>query len=219
MKVRKAFSAEYTTNLTGKMNKNTLRLGITGGIGSGKTSVCRVFHVLGIPCFSADPAAKDIMDSDPEVIRKLNSIAGKDLYQGGSLDRMELAKLIFNNNSLLSEVNSLVHPLVFQQFNKWQLEQESPYVIMEAAILFESGAAKLVDRVATVVAPVEERIQRVMSRNNLGRDQILERMRNQMDDEQRMRLSDYIIHNSENDMIIPAILKIHQDLLNLIHKV
>lgn len=218
MMVRKAFSAEYTINLTGKMKKKALRLGITGGIGSGKTSVCRVFHVLGIPCFSADPAAKEIMDSDQDVMRKLNSIAGKDLYQKGSLDRMELARLIFNNNSLLSEVNSLIHPIVFQQFNKWQQEQESPYVIMEAAILFESGAAKLVDRVATVVAPVEERIQRVMARNNLGREQIIERMRNQMDDEQRIKLSDYVIHNSENDMIIPAILKIHGDLLNLINK-
>lgn len=200
------------------MDKKTLRLGITGGIGSGKTSVCRVFNVLGIPCFSADPAAREIMDSDADVMLKVNSIAGKDLYQNGSLDRMELAKLIFNNSSLLSKINSLVHPIVFRRFCEWQLEQDSPYVIMEAAILFESGAARLVDKVATVVAPVEERIQRVMSRNNLNQEQIIERMKNQMDDEQRMKLSDYVIYNSENDMIIPAILKIHDDLLNLIGK-
>lgn len=198
------------------MNKQKFKLGITGGIGSGKTSVCKVFNVLGIPCFSADPAARDIMDSDPYVIRKINSIAGKDLYGNGNLNRVELAKLIFNNRSLLTEVNSLVHPLVFEKFLDWQVEQEAPYVIMEAAILFESGAARLVDRIATVIAPVEERINRVISRNNMSREQVMERIRNQMDDDQRMKQSDYVISNSENDMIIPVILKIHEDLLNLI---
>jgi dephospho-CoA kinase len=190
-----------------------MKLGITGGIGSGKTSVCRVFNALGIPVFSADPAAREIMETDSGIIRRINSIAGKDLYITGSLDRMELAALIFNDSTLLAKVNSLIHPVVFDLFMKWEREQNTPYVIMEAAILFESGASKLVDRTATVVAPIEERVDRIIHRNNLSRQQIMDRMRNQMDDDTRIKLSDYVIHNSENDMIIPAILKIHDDIL------
>lgn len=197
--------------------KQGFKLGITGGIGSGKTSVCRVFNVLGIPFFSADPEAKMIMDTDLSIMKRINSIAGKDLYPNGSLDRMEMAKLIFNDNSLLEKVNALVHPVVFEHFRVWEAQQNSPYVIMEAAILFESGADILVDRIATIVAPIEERVNRVKHRNNLSREQVLERMRNQMDDESRIKLSDYVIYNSENDMIIPAILKIHEDILNLIN--
>ncbi|MBK7628268.1 MAG: dephospho-CoA kinase [Bacteroidales bacterium] len=197
--------------------KPGFKLGITGGIGSGKTSVCRVFNVLGIPFFSADPEAKLIMDSDTTIMKRINSIAGKDLYEKGALDRMELAKLIFNDNSLLEKVNSLVHPVVFEHFRLWEAQQNSPYVIIEAAIMFESGADKLVDRIATIVAPIEERVDRVKHRNNLSREQVLERMRNQMDDESRIKLSDYVIYNSENDMIIPAILKIHEDILKYIN--
>jgi len=196
--------------------KAGIKLGITGGIGSGKTSVCRVFKVLGIPVFSTDPEAREIMENDSGIIKRINSIAGRDLYKNGTLDRKQLASLIFNDSILLKKVNSLVHPVVFDHFKRWEMEQEAPYVIIEAAILFESGASKLVDKVATVVAPIEERLERVMHRNNLSREQILDRMRNQMDDETRIKLADYLIYNSENDMIIPAILKIHEDLLTYI---
>jgi dephospho-CoA kinase len=191
-----------------------MKLGVTGGIGSGKTSVCRVFNVLGIPVFSADPEAQKIMNRDDKIINEINKIAGRNLYKDGFLNRMELASLIFNDPHLLSEVNALVHPVVFANFERWEAEQTSPYSIMEAAILFESGASKLVDRIVTVVAPMEERLARVIRGNKLSREQILERIKNQMDDESRIKLSDYVIRNSENDMIIPAILKIHEDLLN-----
>lgn len=197
-------------------DRRYMRLGVTGGIGSGKTTVCKVFKSLGIPVFSTDPEAKDIMNSDPEIIAKINSLAGKDLYTQGSLNRQELASLIFNDSSLLKKVNSIVHPAVSARFMKWVGNQSAPYVIMEAAILFESGASKFVDRVASVVAPEEERIARVIMRNNLTRQQVHERIRNQMTDEERMRLSDYVIFNSENDMILPAILKVHEDILSLI---
>ena len=160
---------------------------------------------------------REIMENDIAIISGINSIAGKDLYTNGSLNRMELAAIIFNDNVLLKKVNSLVHPVVFDHFRKWVLEQTAPYVIMEAAILFESGASKIVDKVATVVAPVEQKVERIIRRNELSREQVLERMRNQMDDEARIKLSDYIIYNSENDMIIPAILKIHNDILTLIN--
>jgi dephospho-CoA kinase len=202
-----------------KKRKPGIKLGITGGIGSGKTSVCKVFNVLGISCFSADNEAKEIMDNDTGIIHRISSITGRDLYVKGTLDRMALANLIFNDNSLLEKVNSIVHPVVFDHFIRWELEQKTPYVIFEAAILFESGASKLVDRTATVVAPVEERIGRVIHRNNLSKEQVMERMRNQLDDDSRIKLSDYVIYNSENDMIIPAILKIHEDILKYINTV
>jgi len=195
--------------------KPGIKLGITGGIGSGKTSVCRVFKVLGIPVFAADFEAKEIMDNDESVKDIINSIAGKDLYKDGILDRPGLASLIFNDRVLLEKVNSLVHPIVFKRFIKWESDQSTPYVIMEAAILFESGAVNLVDRIATVIAPAEERIERVIRRNNLTREQILERIKSQIDDEDRIRRSDYLIYNSDKDMIIPAILDIHEDLLML----
>lgn len=195
------------------MNDGPLKLGVTGGIGSGKTSVCRVFSVLGIPVFSTDLVAREIMDSDVSVREKISIIAGTDIYPEGNLDRNKLASLIFNDESKLGKVNSIVHPLVFSNFREWSAKQESPYVIMEAAILFEGGADKYVDLIATVVAPAEEKIQRVMSRSNLSREQVLERMKNQMEDDERIGRSDYIIKNSENDMIIPAIIEIHNDIL------
>jgi dephospho-CoA kinase len=194
--------------------KKIMKLGITGGIGSGKTSVCRVFYVLGIPVFFADPEANLIMNSDEKIIREINKLASVNLYPEGVLDRSKLASLIFNDQDLLRKVNSIVHPVVFDNFRRWTAIQTTPYIIMEAAILFESGASELVDRVATVIAPVEERIARVTKRNTLSREQVKERINNQMKDSERIKRSDYIINNSENDMIIPAILKIHEDILD-----
>jgi dephospho-CoA kinase len=198
-----------------QVHKAGLKLGITGGIGSGKTSVCRVFSVLGIPVFSADLEAKKIMDNNDEIVHSINAIAGKDLYSTGSLDREVLANLIFNNQDMLNKVNALVHPLIFKNFLLWVGKQVAPYVIMEAAILFESGGAKFVDRIATVVAPVEERIKRLIGGNKLTREQVLARIRNQMDDNLKSEQSDYIIHNSENDLIIPVILHIHEEMIKL----
>ncbi len=198
----------------GLPGRPSMKLGITGGIGSGKTSVCKVFSILGIPVFSADPEAQNIMNSDETVIRGINDIAGRNLYPAGKLDKVQLAELIFKDPGILKKVNMLVHPVVFDYFSRWANQQSAPYVIMEAAILFESGASNLVDRVATVYAPVEERIARVTRRNRLTREQVLDRIRNQMDDETRISMSDYVINNSENEMIIPVILKIHEDIIN-----
>jgi dephospho-CoA kinase len=194
-----------------------LKLGVTGGIGSGKTSVCRVFSVLGIPVFSADAVAREVMDIDTGIILRINTIAGKNLYANGSLDRGELARLIFNNNRLLEKVNSLVHPVVFSRFREWEKNQPGPYVILDSAILFESGSPEVADRIITVVAPIEERVSRVIHRSNLTREQVMERMRNQMSDSERIKQSDYVIQNSEDDMIIPAVLKIHKDILKFVN--
>ena len=167
--------------------KPRIRLGVTGGIGSGKSSVCRVFNVLGIPVFYSDSEAKAIMNNDLSVRSKINAIAGKDLFLNGNLDREELAKIIFNDEELLRRVNALIHPLVFQNFIQWTDMQTAPYVIMEAAILFESGASELVDKVLTVVAPLDQRIERTVKGNQLTREQVMDRIRNQMDDDVRVK--------------------------------
>lgn len=193
-----------------------MRIGVTGGIGSGKTSVCRVFNVLGIPVFSADAEANKIMSSDPDVMEKVRQIARKDLYSSGTLNRAELAKLIFNDQHLLREINNVVHPVVFEKFKSWALTISADYAILEAAILFETGASGAVDKTILVVAPIEERIERVILRNSLTREQVLERINNQMTDEDKIRLADFVINNSEHKMIIPAILKIHEEILTLI---
>ena len=196
-----------------KQDKSIFKLGITGGFGSGKTTVCRVFKILGIPVFFADSEAKKIMDSDQSIKERVNSLTGKDVYLNGTLDRTEFAKLIFNDKILLNNVNSIVHPAVFEKFDTWAGEQATPYVIMEAAILFESGASKLVDRILTVVTPLEERIARLINGNKLTREQIMDRINNQIDDAARIGNSDYVIYNSENDLILPAILKVHKEIL------
>ena len=195
-----------------------LKLGVTGGIGSGKTTVCKVFAVLGIPVFSADIEAKRIQDSDKGLQKEINSIAGKDLFTSGRLDRAEMARLIFSNKDLLEKVNSIVHPAVFKYFREWVDRQDSPYTIMEAAILFESGADRMMDKILTVVTPMKERIERLIRGNKITREQVIERVKNQIDDESRIKQSDYIIFNSENDMIIPAVLGIHEEMLRLYNK-
>ena len=194
------------------------RLGVTGGIGSGKTTVCRIFRVLGVPVFVADNVARELMNSDIGIRMRLNSVVGKDLYVTGSLDRKELARLIFNRPDLLRKVNEAVHPFVLSQFDEWASSADNAYVIMESAILFEAGADSLVDRVATISAPVEERIVRVMGRNDLSREEVINRINNQLEDEEREDQSYYIINNSDNEMIIPEILKIHEDMLRLAGK-
>jgi dephospho-CoA kinase len=195
-----------------------MKIGVTGGIGSGKTTVCKVFNVLGIPVFFADAEATRIMNSDQNIIEKVKSIAGKEVYSGGELDRPKFAALIFNNQNLLREINKIVHPVVFDNFLSWMPGGNPDYVILEAAILFESSGAGIVDKTILVIAPEEERINRVLKRNNLTREQVLERIKNQMSDEEKIRLSDYVIDNSEHEMIIPAILKVHNEILSIIKK-
>ena len=195
-----------------------MKLGVTGGIGSGKTTVCKVFSVLGIPVFSADDEAKKIQESDRNLQLKINSFAGRDLFPEGKLDRTELARLIFSNKELLEKVNSVVHPAVFQVFREWVIKQNTPYSIMDAAILFESGAFRMMDRIVTVVTPIEERIERLVRSKRLSREQVIERIKNQIDDESRISRSDFVIFNSENEMIIPAILGIHEEMIKLHNK-
>lgn len=190
-----------------------LRVGVTGGIGSGKSSVCKVFNALGIPVFEADEEARKITETDNHVRERLNEIAGTDLYNTGSLNRKLLASLIFNNRDMLQEVNRLIHPVVFKTFNEWALLQDAPYVIMEAAILFESGGDKLVDKVVVVTAPDKERIERVTSRSGMSTREVSDRIRNQFTQKEISSRADYVISNGDSDLILPAIIEIHENLI------
>ena len=193
--------------------KRMIKIGITGGIGSGKSTVCRVFAALGIPVFEADHSAKELMNSDKEIHKRLVSIFGNAVYlPDHTIDRKYLAEIVFNDSSLLSELNAVVHPVVRQSFFDWCEQQQSPYVIHEAAILFESGFYKLMDKTIAVIANEEERIQRVVKRDKTSMELVRQRIRNQWSDQQRMALADYVISNNEIDLITPQIIEIDKNI-------
>ena len=191
----------------------TLKVGITGGIGSGKSSVCKIFKVLGAPVFEADLVAKKLMDSDPEIRSGLIDLFGADVYgSNGKLDRKKLAGLIFNDDLKLQNVNELVHPVVRANFLSWTEEQNVPYVIHEAAILFESGFYKLMDFTILVTAPEQERINRVSRRDGVTEQQVRERMNKQWPDSKKRKLATLEIKNADWDMILPGVIKIDKQL-------
>ncbi|MCA1756966.1 MAG: dephospho-CoA kinase [Bacteroidales bacterium] len=194
------------------------RVGLTGGIGSGKSTVCKIFGVLGIPFFSADEFASQLMESDENIIREINQIAGKDLYKEGSLDRRALAELIFNDRNMIARVNNLVHPRVFTAFLEWSEQQDSPYAIMEAAILFESGGDSYTDTVVAVTAPLEERVMRVIERNNMSREEVVARISNQMDQTEMIGKARWTIDNSDNVLVIPQVIAIHSAINEVINR-
>jgi dephospho-CoA kinase len=191
-----------------------LKVGLTGGIGSGKTVVAEVFRSLAIPVFSADEAAKVLMEEHPDIPRQLREATGKDHYRKGKLDRASLADQIFADPGVLQKVNQLVHPYVFQAFDQWAEHQyEHPYVLKEAAILFESGADEQLDLVISVTAPEHLRIRRVVLRDGVETEKVQQRMKNQWKDEARNRKADFVLFNGEGDQIIPQVLSIHEELL------
>ena len=186
-----------------------IKVGITGGIGSGKSTACKVFKVLGIPVFEADQVARQLMNADPEVRSQLINLFGPAVYlPDQSIDRKYLSGIVFNKPSLLAQLNSIVHPAVHQAFDIWLQDQHSPYIIHEAAILFESGFYKMMDKTIAVAADEEERIQRVIKRDGTSADQVRQRIGNQWTDEQRIKLADFVIGNNENQLMIPQIVEI-----------
>ena len=190
-----------------------IKVGITGGIGSGKTTVCKVFMAIGIPVFEADKVAKELMNIDPFLHEKLINLFGSSVYlPNHTIDRKYLAGIVFNNSSLLQQLNNIVHPAVRNSFYEWYHKQQAPYVIHEAAILFESGFYKMMDLTIAVVANEDERISRVSKRDSLSGEQVKERIRNQWNDQQRRELADFVISNNENDLIIPQIIEIDKKL-------
>lgn len=196
-----------------------LTIGITGGIGSGKTTVCKVFKVLGIPVFQADMVAGKLQNEDPQIKKSLKALFGADIYaEDGLLNRRKLAGIIFNDRKLLEKINNIIHPAVHQEFNKWKAQFKNfPYVLYEAAIVFETGSFRKFDRTILVVAAEKERIERVMKRDHTTAEAIIQRMHNQFPDAKKMKMADFIIENNDNQLVIPQILELDQFLKSNSH--
>ncbi len=186
------------------------KIGITGGIGSGKTYVSKVFDSLGIPVFNADTEAKKLMSSSSELIQSIKYEFGNDIFDDYILNTKKLASLVFSDTEKLRKLNSLVHPIVRQEFLRWQVKKKSTYVIKEAAILFESDSYKGLDAVICVTAPINLRIDRVKLRDGYSYREIKNRIENQISQEEKENLSDYIIVNDGVKSLLPQILRIHQ---------
>ncbi|CAN1516701.1 CoaE Dephospho-CoA kinase [Flavobacteriaceae bacterium] len=183
-------------------------IGLTGGIGSGKTTVANLFSTFGIPVYITDLEAKRLMDSDL-ILKQIKKVFGKSIFESGVLVRERLSQIVFNDVDKLKQLNKIVHPAVKQHFKDWLLENETaPYVIYESAILFESGSYKQCDCVINVVSPLEIRIQRVITRDNTTREKVLERMKNQWNDEEKSSKSDFVIENSSIEALKLDIVKI-----------
>ncbi len=192
-----------------------VKLGITGGIGSGKSTVSQLFALCGIPVYIADEESKRLVSTSPVIKEKLINIFGKNLYKDGLLDKALLAAHIFNDKEKLETVNKIIHPEVKKDFEEWlTIHHSYKIVAQEAAILFESGFDKLMDKVVMVYAPLEIRIERVMRRDNTPYPKVLERIQNQMPDEKKVELSDFIIVNDGTQSLIGQTLNIVQQLQN-----
>lgn len=187
-----------------------LKVGVTGGIGSGKSTACKVFETLGIPVFYADTEAKKLLNDDNALKEQVRAVFGSGIYGPEGLRNKELAQLVFNDPDKLGALNDLVHPAVRKVFSRFQESHRmEPYVIFEAAILFESGASDLMDRTLVVAAPEELRIKRVMKRDQVQREEVLARMKNQQDPEKINAQADYLVINDENKLLLPQIIRLH----------
>jgi dephospho-CoA kinase len=193
------------------------QVGVTGGIGSGKTLVCSVLEKLGVPVYRADQKARKLMGEDPELKGRIVEFFGEEAYLGGALNRSYLAERVFGNGEMLNKLNALVHPAVRKDYERWLTEQtDAPYVVEEAAILFESGASRWMDLVVMVYAPEVLRIARVMKRDGVNEETVRRRMAHQMAEEEKRARSDLVIINDENGRLLPQILEVHQHILKRI---
>lgn len=192
-----------------------ITVGITGGIGSGKSTVCRVFGVLGVPVFSSDEAGKRAMSTDLTVRDRLVEAFGSAIYSQGTLDRKALADRVFNDPAAMARLNAIVHPAVREAFASWAAEQHAPYVLNEAAILVETGAYKQLDHLIVVEAPAAERVRRVMLRDGVSSAEVQARMNNQANDAQRAAVAHTLVRNDGHTMVIPQVINAHRRLLAL----
>jgi dephospho-CoA kinase len=200
--------------------RNPLQIGITGGIGAGKSLICRIFHCLGIPVYDADGHAKELMTTDVILVSNIKKEFGELSYNtNGSLNRNYLSKTVFNDDVKLKKLNKLVHPRVGEDYKRWVERNENyHYLIKEAALLFEAGSDKLLDKVVVVHAPEVLRIQRVLSRDpQRSEDQVRAIISNQMSEEEKMERADFIINNDEKELLIPQVVKLHHQFLSASH--
>ena len=188
-------------------------LGLTGGIGSGKSTVAAYFKELGVPVYDSDREAKILMTEDADMRAEIIAIFGSEAYVDNTLNRVYISSKVFGDPELLERLNSIVHPRVRSHFTQWVAAQDAPYVLQEAAILFENGAHKQLDAMILVWAPKETRIQRVMERDNVDRDAVLARMENQWSDTETTALADYIIENIDRSETQRQVARIHSELL------
>ena len=189
-------------------------IGLTGGIGAGKTTVADVFKTLGIPVFNADEAAKELMQNSPVIKEQLINTFGKQVYAAnGILDKTYLAGIVFKDKYQLELLKAIVHPVTIQAAKDWAATQNAPYVIKEAALIFESAAADGLTAVIGVSAPLNLRIQRVMQRDACTKQEVEQRMRHQISDVIKLKLCDWVIQNNEQDLVLPQVLKIHEAIL------
>jgi dephospho-CoA kinase len=193
-------------------------VGLTGGIGSGKTTVAKQFIALGIPVYIADEEAKLLMNKSKIIKRKLTKLFGDNAYINGKLNRPYIANIIFNNKSYLQQMNAIVHPKVARHFEKWLLKQKAPYVIKEVAILFENGSDKLCDFVITVTAAKNIRIQRLLKRDETSKEKIEAIMKNQWTDEEKIKHSHFVIVNTNLENTKKQVFRIHKEILKKIEK-
>lgn len=185
-----------------------IKLGITGGIGSGKSTVAKIFTLLGVPVYDADSNAKKLMNEDAGIRQKLMQIFGPQVYKDERLNRAWLAEQVFQQPAKLEMLNQVVHPAVIEDGLKWMSRQKAPIVAKEAAIFFESGSAIGLDYIVGVFAPEPLRIQRVMQRDQLSRQQIKERMNRQLDENMKMKLCDFVLFNNEQELLIPQVVRL-----------
>ena len=187
-----------------------LKIGLTGGIGSGKSTVAGIFEVLGIPVYYADAQAKRLMNEDPDLRISIQNAFGPQAYVNNQLDRKYLSKAVFSNPQQLELLNSIVHPATLRDADQWMKHQTSAYVIKEAALVFESGANKMLDYVIGVRSPEALRIQRSMLRDHTTREEVLARMDMQMPEEEKLRLCDFVIDNDEGSSLIQQVMELHE---------
>lgn len=191
-----------------------LKIGLTGGIGSGKSAVAGIFKVLGIPVFDADIEAKIIMEKDEQLVLSIQKLFGEESYTDKKLNRKYIANIVFNDSHKLKQLNALVHPAAILAANNWMNLQTAPYVVKEAALMFESGSAANLDYVIGVYAPQQLRVERVMERDSVTDDQVQAIMSRQMDEEEKMKLCDFIVVNDEQQLLIPQVVQLHQKFLS-----
>lgn len=192
-----------------------LKVGLTGGIGAGKSTVARIFEVLGIPVYHADQQAKRLMQSNPFLIEKIKTAFSEKAYSDGILDRKFLSSIVFNDKEKLAMLNSIVHPFSIQDGLEWMRKQISPYAIKEAALIFESGSQGAFDTIIGVFAPPTMRIHRTIQRDQVEREQVLDRMEKQLDENIKMKLCDHVLINNEQTLLIPQVIDLHEKLIQL----
>ena len=188
-------------------------IGITGGIGSGKSTIAKVFESMGYPVYNSDTRAKYLINNNTELIKSIKNSFGNDIYNSQGLDRQKMASLVFNNPEKLKLLNSITHPAVGNDFNLWANSQSTPFVLKEAAILFETGIYKSLYKTILVSAPQETRIERVIKRDNTTAKEVLARMKNQWSEEKKTELADYVIDNSGEKLVIPQVIELIQVLI------